>query len=108
MAGTNSWIAEDLTDDSRAAFYAAARQRQEAAEAAERSNGRLWQIVGCAGLAIGVIGMGAAFDAIHRTPIQPPPGYVIMDKTTGWLSPPMTLARPDSRNQTWARHPLSC
>jgi hypothetical protein len=85
-----AWAAEDLTDDSREAFYAAARQHQAAAERADRSNSRLWQIVGCAGVVIGLIGMGAAFDAIHHAPMQQPPGYVVMDKTTGWISQPMT------------------
>jgi type IV secretion system protein VirB8 len=90
MDGPMPWVAEDLTDASREAFYAAARQRQAAAEKADRSAGRLWQIVGCAGVAMGLLGMGAALDVFHRTPLPEPPRYILMDKTTGAIDPPVT------------------
>jgi hypothetical protein len=90
MDGPTTWVTDDLTDESREAFFAAARQRQAAAERADRSTGRLWQIVGGVGLGAGLLGLGAAVDALHRTPLPQPPGYILMDKTTGAIDPPVT------------------
>ena len=77
------WDAETLTEDGQAAFYKAALDRQESAGKDADAVRRLGLIFGAVGLAAGLLGMGAGVMVYIKTPVQPPPGYIFVDRSTG-------------------------
>jgi len=85
-----SWPAETLSDASRAAFYKAALDRYESAEADTKAVRRQGFLFGCGGMLVGVLGMAAALTVYHKAPLPEPPGYILVDKSTGWIGQPMT------------------
>lgn len=84
-----AWESGELTDESREAFYQAALARRESAERDQRDKGKLGLLVGASGALAGLLGVAAAFLVYMKTPVQPPPGYITIDSSTGWIDQPV-------------------
>jgi type IV secretion system protein VirB8 len=82
----NAWISSTLSDDARSAFLQAARDRQASAEKDTRMIRRIGLIGAVGGTLAGLLGVTAALVVYLKTPVPEPPGYVLMDRTTGWIS----------------------
>jgi hypothetical protein len=87
--GAAAWPAEDLSDASRDAFYQAALARREGTEHDARAARNLGLIVGAGGVAAALLGIGAGLIVYLKTPVPPPPGYILIDKSTGWIDQPV-------------------
>ncbi|MEA2728398.1 MAG: type secretion system protein VirB8 [Acetobacteraceae bacterium] len=87
--GVTAWPAADLTDQSREAFHRAALARWESAQQDTKAIRRHGLIFGAAGLAAGVLGVAAGLVAYLKTPVPPPPGYIMIDRSTGWIDQPV-------------------
>jgi hypothetical protein len=85
-----AWVAEDLSDTSREAFYQAALNRRESAEADTKAIRNHGLIFGLGGLAVGLFGIAAALVVYVKTPVPDPPGYILMDSSTGWIDRPLS------------------
>src|SRR4051794_24534688 len=85
-----TWTASELADDAKSAFFKAALERRESAEKDARVVRRMGLLGAVGGAAVGILGMASGLTAYVKTPVQPPPGYIIMDHSTGWISQPVT------------------
>jgi len=85
-----TWTASELPDDAKAAFFRAALERRESVEKDAKAVRRLGLLGASGGIVVGIIGMAAGLTAYIKTPVQPPPGYIVMDRSTGWISEPLT------------------
>lgn len=88
--GTSAWPAEELSDASRDAFYKAALARREGAEQDAKAVRSLGLIVGAGGVIVGLLGIAACLVVYLKTPVPPPPGYIMVDRSTGWVDQPVT------------------
>jgi hypothetical protein len=88
--GATAWPAEDLSDAGRDAFYRAALARRDGAEQDARAVRTLGLMVGAGGVIAALMGVGAALVVYLKTPVPPPPGYIMMDRSTGWIDQPVT------------------
>ncbi len=84
------WAAETLTDDSRTAFYQAALAHRVGAANDARAVRQLGLIVGGAGMFCAMLAVAAAAGVYLKTPVPPPPNYIVVDRTTGVIDPPVT------------------
>jgi type IV secretory pathway component VirB8 len=84
-----SWMTTELADDSRKAFYEAAVARRAAAEEASAAVRNQGLMFGLGGLFVGAVGIAAALVVYVKTPVPPPPGYILMDSSTGWIDQPI-------------------
>jgi type IV secretory pathway component VirB8 len=84
-----AWPSDELSDASREAFYKAALERRESAERDTRMMGRYGLIFGAGCLVMGIIGMASGLVAYMKTPVPAPPGYIMMDRSTGWIDQPI-------------------
>ena len=84
-AGVSAWPASTVTDPSREDFYKAILDRRQAARRDSMAVRRLGLIGGVGGAAVGLLGVLAALVVYVKTPVPPPPGYVLIDKQTGVL-----------------------
>ena len=87
--GAATWPADELSDQSREAFYKAALARRESAQQDTNRIGRYGLMFGAGCLAIGILGMAAGLVAYVKTPVPAAPGYILMDKSTGWIDTPV-------------------
>lgn len=85
-----AWTATELDHGSRDAFYKAAMERRDAVERDAKAVRRIGLIAALGGAAVGILGMAAGLTAYIKTPVQPPPGYIVIDNTAGWISEPLT------------------
>jgi hypothetical protein len=85
-----SWTTETLTDDSRAAFYQAALAHHTSAANDARTVRQTGLIAGAAGMFCAVVAMMACAAVYLKTPVPPPPGYIVLDRETGVIDPPVT------------------
>ena len=90
------WTSAPLTDESREAFYEATLSRQQSLlEDAARVR-KLGGIYGSAGLAAAVV-MAIVASAVYlKTPVPDPPGYILVDKTEGIISQPVSAVQAPS------------
>jgi type IV secretory pathway component VirB8 len=88
--GLSAWPSEPLTDDSREAFYTAVKDRQQSALADAERVRRLGTIYGASGLAAAVVMAIGALTVYIKTPVPPPPGYILVDKTEGLITQPVS------------------
>jgi type IV secretory pathway component VirB8 len=92
-AALSAWPSDPLTDDSREVFYNATLGRQQSVlEDAARIR-RLGTIYGASGLAVAVIAVLSATAVYLKTPVPPPPGYILVDKTEGTISQPVNAVQ---------------
>lgn len=84
-----SWTADELSDDSREAFFKAAVARQTSSERDAASIRKLGMIFGASGLLVGVLGISAGLMVYVKTPIPEPPGYILVNSTTGAIEAPV-------------------
>jgi type IV secretory pathway component VirB8 len=84
------WVAETLTDDSQKAFYEAAIAHQAGVAKSSRMVGQLGFLCGAGGLFCALVMAVAAGDVYLKTPVPPAPGYIVVDRTTGVIDPPVT------------------
>jgi len=82
-------VAETLTDESLAAFYKSALERREGTAKDAAATRRMGLIFGCGGLAIAAMAVSAATAVYLKTPVPPPPGYILVDRMTGRIDPPI-------------------
>ena len=87
--GATAWPAEDLSDASRDAFYKAALARREGSEQDAKAIRNLGLIVGAGGVTAALLGIGAGLIVYLKTPVPPPPGYILIDRSTGWIDQPV-------------------
>jgi hypothetical protein len=87
---TRTWTAYELTDEGKAAFFKAALERRENIERDAKTIRKvgLWTAAG--GILVGIFGMGAGLTAYIKTPVPDPPGYIVIDRSTGWITEPLT------------------
>jgi len=83
MSDLTAWRVEPLTPEMREQHFADSRSFAGEIERIGRSNRRLGFVVGCSGMAIGVLGMVCAAWMFTR-PI-PPQRYIEVDSSTGWV-----------------------
>jgi type IV secretory pathway component VirB8 len=81
----SAWPTEALTDDSREAFFQAVLARQANTERDAGKVRQLGLICGAAGLLVGTLGVLAALTVYIKTPVPPPPGYILVDRETGTI-----------------------
>lgn len=83
----NGWASETLSHEAQAAFFAAARSRQEAQEK-DASTSRRDRFVYClAASAFGLLGMAAAVVMAMKQPKPEPPHWVVMGESSGIAQP---------------------
>ena len=97
-AGVSAWPASTVTDPSREDFYKAILDRRQAARRDSMAVRRLGLIGGVGGAAVGLLGVLAALVVYVKTPVPPPPGYVLIDKQTGVLEKAVAAEDPVARN----------
>jgi len=83
------WVADSLTDESAAAFYNAALARRESATKDADAVRRMGLIFGAGCLAIAALTSASALVVYVKTPVPPPPGYILVDRSTGAIDPPV-------------------
>lgn len=91
--GLSAWPSEPLTDDSRDAFYEAvlARQQGVLADAAKvRRQGTIYGTVGMVAAVIMALGSTAVY---LKTPVPPPPGYILVNSTDGTITQPVSAVQ---------------
>jgi type IV secretory pathway component VirB8 len=83
------WVTETLTDDGRAEFYQAALAYRVSAADDAKSVRQLGLIVGAAGMVCAIVAVAAAAHVYLKTPVPPPPGYIVVDRQTGVIEAPI-------------------
>ena len=89
-----AWVAAELDQESREAFFRSAVERQTSIEADAKAIRRQGIIFGSAGLAIAVVMTIAAAAVFLKKPAPPAPGFVLVDKENGVIGP--AVAAPDA------------
>lgn len=89
MSSNAAWESEDLSAQSRELFYKAAVARIDSAEQDARAMRRLGLWVGVGGVIAAVV-MATASAAVYlKKPVPPPPGFVLIDHTSGYIGETM-------------------
>jgi VirB8 protein len=84
------WTSESLTDQAASAFFKAALESRERSEKDTFAVRRQGLIFGVGGIGAAVVMAVACAGVFLRTPLPPPPGYIIVDRAAGTISDPVT------------------
>jgi VirB8 protein len=87
------WTSAPLTDESRDAFYEAVLSRQKSLLEDAAQVRKLGGRYGASGMIVGAVGVLAALVVYVKTPVPPPPGYILVDKTEGIISQPVSAVQ---------------
>lgn len=85
----SAWPADELADASRDAFFKAALARREGTEQDAKAIRNIGLIAGAGGVGVGLLGIAACLVVYLKTPLPPPPGYIMVDRSTGWIDQPV-------------------
>jgi hypothetical protein len=89
LDNNKAWASGGMDDASREAFYKAALDRRERAAKDAKAVRNLGLIVGAGGVLAGLLAIGAACAVYLKTPVPPPPGYILIDSSTGAIEQPL-------------------
>ena len=87
--GLSAWPSQALAEDSQEAFFQAIRERRASAARDAEAVRRMGKAGWYSGAAVGLIGVLAALTVYLKSPLPPPPGYILVDRTTGAMDPPV-------------------
>lgn len=88
-SGLSAWPSDALTDDSRELLYQAVLARQASAQMDAAKVRRMGVIVGTLGAGCAAVMAVGCLIVYEKTPVPPPPGYILVDKSDGTITQPI-------------------